>query len=754
MNEYPFTILIVDDNPNNLFTLEALLKQVNHCKVIQAESGEAALAATLEHAIDLILLDIQMPGMDGYETAQHLKMTARTRDIPIIFLTAVFKREEFIQRGYQVGAVDYITKPLDDNQLLNRIELYRRLHEREVSLQTALDQLRQSDEESFHALFEGSMDAITITGPDRRLIDCNDRAVELFGYESKQQLIDAHPNAISPTAQPNGHLSAELANAFIQRALTQGKAQFEWEYLKRDGTPFTADILLSFINWKDRPAVQSSLRDITERKQNENELKRYKDHLEEIVQQRTTELIAARDAAEAANKAKSVFLANMSHELRTPLNAILGFSDIIRKDPLLPESQRQNLNIINRSGEHLLYLINDVLEMAKIEAGRTQMEESAFDFQALMQDVTDMMSVRAHGKGLQLITEHFSKFPRYIVGDESRLRQILVNLIDNAIKFTVQGGVTLRLGTKQTQTEQLIIEVEDSGSGITPENQQRIFEPFIQLGEHGINQGSGLGLTITRQFIQLMGGKLILESTPGKGSLFRVQLPLKEASEANLIHSSEQESEEVVSALPGQPEYRILIIEDQLENQMLLAKLMESVNFKVKLADNGKQGVQLFQSWQPHLIWMDRRMPEMDGLKATRAIRQLPGGKDVKIIAVTASAFIDQREEILEAGMDDFICKPYRSKEIYQCLTQQLGVQFEHKSTPKQPACALTSEMLSVLPEELRHELKGALESLECLRIASAIQQTGHYDEALQKALTQIAETYDYSAIINLLSDE
>ncbi|MEW6133754.1 MAG: ATP-binding protein [Pseudomonadota bacterium] len=499
-----------------------------------------------------------------------------------------------------------------------------------------------------------------------------------------------------------------------------------------------------------------TVHDITERKLAEEELRRYKDHLEEEVQQRTADLVLARNAAQAANQAKSVFLANMSHELRTPLNAILGFSNLMRKDPGLSDGQRQNLDIINRSGEHLLTLINDVLDMAKIEAGRVQLEEAPFDIGSMVRNVTDMMQIRASEKGLRLLVDQSSKFPRYLVGDEARLRQVLINLLGNAIKFTEQGGVTVRLGARRDRQPRLLVEVEDSGPGIAPEDQKRIFEPFVQLGEQGINRGTGLGLTIARQFVQLMGGSLSLESTLGKGSIFRVELPLKEAAESDIARSSGiTHNGEILGLAPGQPEYRILVVEDQRDNQLLLARLMETAGFRCRIAENGSQAVQMFREWQPHFIWMDRRMPVMDGLEATRQIRNLPGGKDVKIVAVTASAFQEQRAEMLAAGMDDFVRKPYRASEIYDCLMKHLGVRYLYEGAVAQEAEAaeLTPAALAALPQDLRGELQAALESLESGRIAAALQKVGVHDDALQKTLARLIENFDYPAILKALQE-
>lgn len=493
-----------------------------------------------------------------------------------------------------------------------------------------------------------------------------------------------------------------------------------------------------------------TVQDITARVVAEEELRRYKDHLEDEVQQRTADLVLARNAAETANRAKSVFLASMSHELRTPLNAILGFSNMMREDAGLSGSQRNHLDIINRSGEHLLHLINDVLEMAKIEAGRVQVESAPFDLGNLVRDVTDMMHVRAQEKGLQLLIDQSSEFPRYIRGDEARLRQVLINLVGNAVKFTDQGGVTVRLGV--TSQHRLLIEVEDSGVGIRPEDQRRIFEPFVQLGESAVQKGTGLGLTITRQFIELMGGSISLESMPGQGSVFRVEMPVDSVDESEVGALRAEMQGEVIGLAPGQPEIRVLIVEDQMENQMLLSGLMQRVGILFRVAENGVQALEMFQSWQPHLIWMDRRMPVMDGMEATRRIRQLPGGDRVKIVAVTASAFLEQREEMLQVGMDGFVRKPYRFGEIYDCLAQQLGVRFTHADGGVSGLIPVDEElsdgMFARLPAAWCEQLRAALESLESERIAEVLARVSAQDAKLGKILGHFVDNFNYPAIL------
>jgi len=470
---------------------------------------------------------------------------------------------------------------------------------------------------------------------------------------------------------------------------------------------------------------------------------------------RTEQLRLARDAAEAANKAKSVFLANMSHELRTPLNAILGFSNMLRQHPGFTDEQRESLEIIIHSGEHLLKLINDVLEIAKIEAGKLQLDITSFDLQGMIRDVTDMMQVRAEQKGLRLELDQSSEFPRYIKGDEARLRQILVNLIGNAVKFTDQGGVTVRLNAKQNQRRHLLIEVEDSGPGIQPDEQRRLFEPFVQLSEGATHGGTGLGLSIVRQFSELMGGVVTVESTLGKGSLFRVELPLETADETEIRRRQDQVvSGEVVALAPNQPDYRILIAEDQRENQLLLSRLMSEVGLETRIANNGEECVRMFEEWKPDLIWMDWRMPVMDGAQATRRIRSLPDGGRVKIVAVTASVFKEEQPELLASGMDDYVRKPYRFHEIYDSLARQLGLKFvcraEEPEAEHRPV-SLTPEQLETIAENERDELRAALESLDPELIATAIEQISAVEAEVGRALSRMADQFDYPSILKLL---
>lgn len=611
---------------------------------------------------------------------------------------------------------------------------------------------RLEKEARFRKLVKAAPIPMCYVSKDNVIESVNDRFFQAFGYTLEESpTIDAWWLLAYPDEDYRQWVFSTWSDA-VKTARETGQDIQAHEYnitckngdvriMEISGVTLDDDFLATFI-------------DLTDRKKAEQELVHYKDHLEDLVQQRTVALVLAREAAEMANRAKSTFLASMSHELRTPLNAILGFSNLMRKDPSLSPMQHENLTIINRSGEHLLSLINDVLDMAKIEAGNVVMESLPIDLGTLIRDIADLMHIRAQEKGLQLKIDQSSKFPRYIKGDETRLRQVLLNLVGNAIKFTNQGGITLRLGTKENETKHLLIDVEDTGVGIKLEDQQRIFEPFVQVGEANTQKGTGLGLTITRQYVELMGGSINVESTLGKGSVFHIDMPLEMADEADVVKITGITKREVVGLAPNQPEYRILIVEDQKENQILLSQLMTNVGFTVKVADNGEQGVQLFQSWHPHLIWMDRRMPVMDGVTATRRIRELPDGKDVKIVAVTASALLEQRGEILSAGMDDFVVKPYRFNDIYECLIKQLGVQYIYADSQTEKVAdeaTLTTESLAILPPALRQELQTALESLDSERISAVIQQVATYDANLEKTLLHLADNFNYPAILKTL---
>ena len=397
-----------------------------------------------------------------------------------------------------------------------------------------------------------------------------------------------------------------------------------------------------------------------------------------------TQLKKAKENADAANRAKSDFLAHMSHELRTPLNAILGFTQLMSRDALLKPEQQENLSIINRSGEHLLTLINDVLEMSKIEAGQTTLNENCFDLHGLLDSLQEMLEIQAAEKSLQLIFERSSDLPQYICTDESKLRQVLINLLGNAIKFTLQGVVSLRvsINNKEELTEnngQLIlqVEVEDTGPGIAQEEINKLFEPFAQTETGRRSQeGTGLGLPISRKFVNLMGGNISVTSTVGVGTIFKFYIKIKIAAVSSIAPAKTEQR--IIGLASGQPSYRILVVEDKWANRQLLVQLLLPLGFEVKEAANGQDAIALLETWTPDLIWMDMRMPIMDGYAATKEIRAKIWTKPPIIIALTANAFEEERMVALSIGCDDFVRKPFQEHTILEKIAEYLGVEYIH----------------------------------------------------------------------------
>uniref|UniRef100_B8HZD3 Circadian input-output histidine kinase CikA n=1 Tax=Cyanothece sp. (strain PCC 7425 / ATCC 29141) TaxID=395961 RepID=B8HZD3_CYAP4 len=460
--------------------------------------------------------------------------------------------------------------------------------------------------------------------------------------------------------------------------------------------------------------------------------------------------------AEAANHAKSAFLAHMSHELRTPLNAILGFAQVMERDPLLTHQQQESLAIINRSGEHLLGLINDVLEMSKIEAGQIVLHPGAFDLHELLQTLRDMFQGRAEAKQLALNVNLAADLPRYVISDEGKLRQVLINLLSNAVKFTDQGTVTLEAAYQHhTGANYLTFAVADTGRGIAPEEQEHLFQPFFQSAA-GLKteEGTGLGLSISRQFVDLMGGQISANSQLGQGTVFKFEIKVELAAP---VVSDRPVSGRVIGLGPGQSEYRILVVDDRQENRDPLIVLLNAVGFQTQTASNGKEAIERWQTWHPQLIWMDMLMPVMDGYTATRTIKSQPGGKDTVIIALTATAFEEQQAQILAAGCDDFVRKPFREEVIFEKMAAHLGVEYVYASplpiatqSKTEAALLLAPETLQVMPSDWLARLHQAAIQADAELMAQLLSEVPLEQSQLAQSIALLAEAYRFDEIIDL----
>jgi PAS domain S-box-containing protein len=606
-------------------------------------------------------------------------------------------------------------------------------------------------------------DSIFWIGPDARLLDVNDAACRALGYPCDELLTmtvhDFDPN-FPAEAWPD--LWAD-----VQR---HGSLTFESRHRTKGGKIIPVEINANYVEFGGKTYICAFARDITERVQAEERLREAKATADQ-----------ARIAAEAANRAKSAFLANMSHELRTPLNAILGFSQLMLRESRAAESgltagQQENLETIGRSGEHLLGLINDVLELSKIEAGRVALQKESFDLFRLLEGLEEMFHLRATEKGLMLIFDRAPDVPQYVCTDEGKLRQVLMNLLGNAVKFTHEGGVTLRIactslpgsfgfeasanGIKESLREGkpcLLFEAEDTGSGIAPDELDAVFDPFKQTatGQRS-SEGTGLGMPISRQFVRLMGGDLTFSSELGVGSIFKFSIPIELADAADV--PTARPARRVIGLQPEQPVCRLLVVDDREASRRLLVRLLEPLGFELREAVNGQEAVDTWEDWEPHLIWMDMRMPVMDGHEAARRIKATTQGQATVIVALTASAFEEDRAMILSGGCDDFVRKPFREEEIFGMLTKHLGVRFLYEEEGAQPIAvpsgvakdSLTAEALAALPADWVTSLHQAAAQLDAELILDLLDRIRAQNAPVADALESLVHGFRFDTIMAL----
>jgi len=561
--------------------------------------------------------------------------------------------------------------------------------------------------------------------------DANNAFLGMIGYEREDLLAGKIQwTCLTPAAY---HAIDEKKATEVRSTGTC--TPYEKEYLRKDGSRIPVLVGAVLFEGSQEQGVAYVL-DLTERRQAEAER-------------------AARKSAEAANIAKSTFLANMSHELRSPLNTLLGFARLMERQPALPYETKEDLAIILRSGEHLRTLINQVLDLAKIEAGRMVLNETDFDLHAMIDELEDMFAFKAQDQGLTLRFEQ-DNVPHFVRSDPLKLRQVLINLLGNALKFTRQGGVTMCITfLAESAGVRLHFEVIDTGPGIAAEELKDLFNPFMQTSSgRQTQEGTGLGLTISRNFVRLMGGEMRIDSQPGQGTTVSFALPLQVVDAQEVAAPAERAARRVVALGPGQPRYRILVVDDRREARQLLVRLLTPIGFEVREAANGQEAVDSWNAWQPHLIWMDMRMPVMDGRAATRRIKASANGQATTIIALTASSFEEERTDILAAGCDDFLRKPFQEADLFALMQTHLGVHFVYQDDPAAASSSSVSvdiAALAALPAALRNTLEQALVRLDTVAIAHALAELP--DVPLSHALEMLANEFQYNRMLHLIQD-
>ncbi len=670
----PTFLLAVDDRPENLFVLKELVDQhLPECALVTANNAEAGLALAAKRSFDGVLIDVQMPGTDGIEMCRRLKADQRNGHLPILLVTAHGSTAELRIRGLEAGADDFISRPIDNVELVAKIRVMLRIKRAEDELREFNARLEElvaertgalrKSEEGYRILAERNPHGIQAIDPTGIITYVNPAYQEMVGY-TKEELLGKHIVDLLEPASRRPELREYLS--LLVKKQPEPTTYFQ-QNRRKDGEVIEQAVSWNYSRDGEGNVVGfiSVITDITQRKRDEEELSR------------------AKEAAEAANRVKSQFLANMSHEIRTPMTAIMGYTDLLLSCEWPNAERREHLQVVKRNSQHLLTIINDILDLSKIESEEIELELAQCSASEVVEEVRSLLQVSANEKQLGLDVQYREPFPSTIRTDSVRLRQILVNLVGNAIKFTEKGVVKITVGcTRQDDgSARMQFEVADTGIGISAEEMDRLFQPFTQADMTFTRRfgGTGLGLAISQRLARLLGGQIEVRSEPGKGSTFILTIdpgPLESASMVQAPAARLTDTQKPAQEEPGQQLAGfVLLAEDDPDIRPLLVRNLVALGLEVDTAEDGRiaceKALASRAQGRPYgLILMDIQMPELDGHEATRRLRR--EGWKGPIVAVTAHAMDGDREKCLTAGCDDYVSKPITSEELLATVARHL----------------------------------------------------------------------------------